>query len=229
MNEHSLDCSAAELSLGAFVLGSLSPSDREEVELHLRGCTSCSAIVAELAPLPALLHRVDLAEVTVPPAPPEVLTRALDVVHAETRIDAPTTQPVSRRRWVPVVALVAAAAVATVLAGVAITRVVALTPTTRVTASATDPTTHVAATVSLDPTTTGTELGLTLTGVQPGQLCSLVAVGRDGHREVAASWVANYEGEAQISGTTSLSPDEITRLEVTTPAGSPLVEMTLPA
>ena len=214
MIDQPLDCSETEINLGALVLGSLSPSDRDHVQAHLRTCSSCSAIVAELAPLPALLHRVELADVDLPPAPPEVLERALRDVH-----QAPDQQPIdvgnrTRRPWIPLVALAVAAAAVAVIAGVAVTHVVAPQQTTRVTASATDPTTHVAATVSLDPTTTGTELGLTLSGVQPGQHCSLVAVARDGRREVAASWVANYEGEAQISGTTSLSPDEITRLEV---------------
>jgi hypothetical protein len=44
---------------GPYVLGALSPAEREEYEQHLADCAECRAEVAELAGLPALLARVD--------------------------------------------------------------------------------------------------------------------------------------------------------------------------
>jgi hypothetical protein len=45
----------------AYVLGALAPDERRAYELHLEGCESCAAAVAELAGLPGLLSRVEPA------------------------------------------------------------------------------------------------------------------------------------------------------------------------
>ena len=47
----------------AYVLGSLSPEDRHEFELHLRECPECSRSVGELAGLPGLLSQVHSAPI----------------------------------------------------------------------------------------------------------------------------------------------------------------------
>ncbi|HEY8702805.1 MAG TPA: zf-HC2 domain-containing protein [Arthrobacter sp.] len=46
----------------AYVLGSLTPSERQEFEEHLPGCADCSAAVAELAGIPGLLAVLTPAE-----------------------------------------------------------------------------------------------------------------------------------------------------------------------
>jgi hypothetical protein len=213
-------CAAAEESLGALVLGALDPAERDQVQAHVRDCPSCSAVLAELAPLPGLLHRVDLAAHTAPP-PPELLERAL----GEARAAEPPVAPARRRRRLPVALALAAAAAAVVLV---VSTVLSAGPAS-VVVSATSPTTAVTARVVLTPTDAGTQLALTLTGVEAGQHCRLVAVSRDGAREVAATWVANYEGEAAVTGTTAVSRADLARLEVTTPEGGTLVELTVPA
>ncbi len=43
----------------AYVLGSLSYTDRREFEAHLAGCASCRDAVAELSGMPALLSQLD--------------------------------------------------------------------------------------------------------------------------------------------------------------------------
>jgi anti-sigma factor RsiW len=43
---------------GAYVLGSLSPTERREFEAHLDGCEPCSRSVRDLAGLPGLLGRI---------------------------------------------------------------------------------------------------------------------------------------------------------------------------
>ncbi|MCU1414991.1 MAG: oligopeptidase [Microbacteriaceae bacterium] len=48
----------------AYVLGSLSPSDRRDYERHLSECDACSAAVAELAGMSGLLSKVSVADAT---------------------------------------------------------------------------------------------------------------------------------------------------------------------
>ncbi|MEU6346082.1 zf-HC2 domain-containing protein [Streptomyces sp. NPDC046977] len=53
---------AVRLSLGGYVLGTLSPAETEQVRAHLAECDECRAEHAELAGLPALLATVSVAE-----------------------------------------------------------------------------------------------------------------------------------------------------------------------
>src|ERR1700748_3027093 len=62
----------------AYVLGSLSATDRREFETHLASCPACREAVAELSGVPALLSQLDREEVAaidrsgpVPAAAPE--------------------------------------------------------------------------------------------------------------------------------------------------------------
>jgi len=74
-----MTCQFAHLD-GAYVLGSLSPTERIDFEAHLPGCTECSRGVRELAGLPGLLTQVDMSEIEMrpPDAPlPQTLLPAL--------------------------------------------------------------------------------------------------------------------------------------------------------
>ena len=64
---------------GAYVLGVLSPAERQAFQRHLPGCAECTRSVAELAGLPGLLARVDAAVLEDPPddEPAPVLLPAL--------------------------------------------------------------------------------------------------------------------------------------------------------
>jgi hypothetical protein len=103
------DCTLAH-SDAAYVLGSLSPTDRLEFERHLPGCESCRRSVAELAGLPGLLGRVPVEQVEAPvpfePLPATVLPALVAVVRRE------------QRRKAVLVTLGAAAAIVVVALGV---------------------------------------------------------------------------------------------------------------
>jgi hypothetical protein len=93
----------------AYVLGSLSPSDRLEFERHLPDCDRCRRSVADLAGMPGLLGRVPREQVEAPlpfePLPETVLPALVAVVRRE------------QRRKAVLATLGAAAAVAVVALG----------------------------------------------------------------------------------------------------------------
>jgi hypothetical protein len=207
-----------EESLGALVLGALDPAARDQVEAHARECPSCAAVLSELAPLPGLLHRIDLPALDDQP-PAYLLERAIEQARAEEPIALP------RRRWRSV-ALVGAAAAAVVV--LIVSMVVSSQPHS-FTVSGTSPVTQVEASVTVTPTDSGTQLDLTLEGVAAGEHCQLVAIGRDGTREVASTWIANYEGEAVVTGNTWLTRSDLHSFEITTLDGKTLVTVDVPA
>ena len=90
----------------SYVLGSLSSEERRQYEAHLQACARCTAAVAELSGIPALLSKVgpaEFRELDSAPAepPPELLNDVLDTVRARRR----------RSRWMASAAIGLAAAV----------------------------------------------------------------------------------------------------------------------
>ncbi len=69
-------CDAYGDLLGGYVLGALDAEEVEAVRRHLETCPACAREHAALADLPALLDRVEPADVP-PPAPPPALEEAV--------------------------------------------------------------------------------------------------------------------------------------------------------
>lgn len=206
-------CEPTRLALGALVVGTLDADEAAALGAHLRGCAPCRAEHAELAALPEMLDRLDADEAAAAadPPPPALLTRVLAVTARE--------RAARRRRRV-----LAAVAAAVVLLGGGAYAGVALTaaPAARVVA-ASDPSTGVQARIRMVAEPGGTRLQLSLSGVAPGERCRLVAVGVDGRREVAATWVATYVGRADVVGTTGIPASRLRGFEVSTLDGRRLV------
>jgi len=92
---------------GSYVLGALSPAERDQYERHLADCPACAEAVRGLAGLPGLMSRVDEQALvgTPEPVPDTLLPRLVREVRRQ------------RRRRGLVATGVAAAAVVTVAAG----------------------------------------------------------------------------------------------------------------
>ena len=213
-----LDCNDATISLGAYVVGSLEHAERAELEAHLSTCPMCRDELAELAPLPGLMSRLNVEEAIAGPP-------ALDAEGSAAMLDrllaaaAGERRRASRARWL------SAAAAVLLFAGAGTGAVVAThnsgSAHWQQTAAAASGPVHLK--IKLADEAGGTKLDMTMWGVDSGQRCSLVAVGRDGRSESAGWWEATYSGTAHITGTTSIARKDLTQLKVVTEQGKTLV------
>src|SRR5215469_740087 len=55
-------CRSFRELLGVYVVGAIEPSERSMLDAHLNQCRDCREELASIAVLPALLHRIPLAE-----------------------------------------------------------------------------------------------------------------------------------------------------------------------
>jgi len=225
-------CADARISLGAYVLGALDPADRGRLEAHLAECDDCRDELASFAALPGLLSRASVAEVEVVPEPlrPELLQRLLAAVAIERRRNR-------RVRWAG-----AAAAGVIVVAAASITGVAVSSshhPTQGgvtaaqggITATGTNTATGVTASVVEWPKGWGAALEVHLTGSVSSYVdkCQLVVVGKDGTRDVAASWAATPAGKIVAEGATFMSPAQIKQFDIVGSNGESLVTIPAPA
>lgn len=206
--------------LGAYLLGALGPAERSAVARHVGGCPYCTAELLALAPLPGLLRHTPLEEV------PGV---------GGTAGARPRPRARGRTR-VPAVAVVAAA-VALSVAGLVLAVVIgvaghggrapeAVRPPASITLAHTDPSTRVSASAALTPETWGTSIRLTLGHLPPGVVCRLVVHARGGTAETAGTWTSTYAAgstSGSVPASTSVSPQDITALDVVADTGRVLV------
>jgi Putative zinc-finger len=218
----------------AYVLGSLSSAERSEYEAHLRTCPSCRQAVAELGCMPALLSRLDGADVA-----------AID--EGGPNGSAPTMRPqvlnslqakVSHRRRLSrmVLSTVAAAAAAVLVIGTFIAmRPSGLIPGPTPPAAEESGLTmtpvmssELSATVTLSSYSWGTRIDMNCTyGVdnsdherdsQADDKLAMVVVGRDGSRSQVATWVALPGVTASLDGSISAPVGQIAAIQVVSTA-----------
>lgn len=197
-----MTCKEVTLSLGVYVLGALDSADRAEVDAHLAECTSCRAELAELEGLPGLLDQVSFDDLTPDPLPPseDFFERLAAKARAEKAVDLADR----RRRYQRLVSMAAAFAliVGGVFGGVALWG-------------------HhdggqdvgpVQMSVSLAPQKTGTSYTVSVSGLPIDEHCKLIAVAKDGTRDVAGRWDATYQGQAKETGSTSIPRNQLSKL-----------------
>lgn len=222
---------------GAYVLGALSPADRQAFERHLPECAECTRAVGELAGLPGLLsgvgaHVLDESEAD-DPIPSTVLPGLFREVRNARR----------RRTWA-VSGLAAAAAAAVVVAlavgqpgddeGAALPDPVASSSPTAPPSPAPTPRpmqpvgeVPVRATVTLEQVTWGTRLGLACTydtelvgyALPPEVDYLLFVRTRDGRAERLGSWRSVDGLPMELSAGTAASAAELESVEVRTADG----------
>jgi hypothetical protein len=229
----------------AYVLGSLSSSERREFEAHLSTCMSCLEAVSELSGMPALLAQLDREYVAAMDERGAYALAALPPLRHG--LWASLLAKVSRRRrrarllnWT-----LAAAAVLAIGMFVAIRpNPVALPPgpeqadASALTMTPVKPI-PLTATVSLSRRDWGTRIEMNcIYGVGPvdtdydgdeaGDKLAMVAVGRDGSHVQLATWTALTGIPASPGGSTSMPMDQIASVEIiSADAGAVLLQRNL--
>jgi anti-sigma factor RsiW len=208
-----MTCPEAGAALGAYVLGALEPDERAEFGAHLRGCATCTGELAEFQGLPALLDRVrpeDLAPVSVTPSP-ELFARVSAV--------AAPRRPRRGRTW----ELVAAALIVVVGLGVGITLWASGSAGRTVTATAGP----VEVTLTASQAEEGSALDVAVSGMRPGETCTLVAVDSDGRSHPAGNWPTSNAGGGRWQGWADVDPGDLTEVVVLGEGGRELVHVPL--
>ncbi|SFB85439.1 Putative zinc-finger [Nocardioides terrae] len=208
----------------AYVLGTLTPSEREEYERHLAVCGDCRMALTDLLPLPGLLGRVDEADRaellagSTPDAPPPDLERRL---LAAARAEAPT--PIAwwrRTRTRVAVGLAAAAAVVlAIVVPIALRDAPHSQPTASVTLSQTVPS-ALSASVELTRTDWGTRIDMVCgyadleEGSYERRAYGLFVVDAAGKAHEVSTWWAGPGEEAHTTGSIDLNVDQLRTVEV---------------
>jgi hypothetical protein len=200
------DCRVWRERIGALVLGQLDADQRTSTEAHLAGCPECSAEAEALAPLAALLSRVDPERLTPSPAPPPHLgDRIARRIAAERRA--------KRRRRVRLGLGLGGACVAA--ATTALVAVLISGP------QSTPPQDTVAfrslpgdawAQATLEPRPWGSAIGVQVGGFRPGTLCRVWLRRPDGTRVTAGSFRYAYDGEGEAELSSAVQPGDATAI-----------------
>lgn len=207
-----MTCHEARLNLGAYALGSLDDDEDAQVRTHIESCAACQEEMREFEGLPALLADLTIEEASGRVQPSPALYESL---RARAAAEGASARPRHRARLV-----LAAAAAASVLAlggAFAWQHVGERSPTFH----GRQGTVQLA--VQLNDQPTGTAVTVKVHGLPAHEHCELIAVGHNGVREDAGWWVANYEGEAAVTGMTALTVPDITQILVVDDNGKTLV------
>lgn len=201
----------------AYVLGALSPQEQADFEEHLRTCPDCAARVRELAILPDLLAGVPLDEVDAD-VPDTLLPGLLRRARSERR----------RRHWVT-------GGLTGVAAACLIAMVVAVWP------SSPAPSPHrqamvavvaspIRATAALADQPWGTEISLDCsysgTAVPSDWVYGLTVIDRAGTSHRLGTWTLVAGQDTRFPSGTALHRNQIARIEITAPDGSPILQLT---
>lgn len=226
------ECGDVRVALGPLAVGALEPDEERRIREHATQCPECAREMDELAETVAALSLVDADEIEAPVEPsPDLLHRLLARVAAA-----------RRRRRLVAVAGAAAAAVIAGAAGLALGTQETGQPPAAADPTAADPTAAdpavsvsgsdegIAVQIDAWDKGWGTAVQAEISGVPSGYRCSLVAVGSDGSREVAATWVVpnggygqSEVGQLSVDGAVALRSWDVDRYEVVTLDGETLV------
>ncbi len=201
------ECRVWRERIGALVLGQLAPDQRASTQAHLDGCPRCRAEAEALAPLAAMLSRVDPKRLAPSPAPPPHLgDRIARRIAAERRAKR-------RRRGRLGLGLggACAAAATAALIAVLISGSPGTAPGETVAFRALPG--HAWAQATLEARPWGSAVSVRVGGFRPGTLCKVWLRRRDGTRVTAGSFRYVYDGESDEAGLSSaVTPGDATAI-----------------
>ncbi|MGA5534577.1 zf-HC2 domain-containing protein [Mycolicibacterium nivoides] len=194
--------------LGAYILGGLDAEERGRFEAHLKDCAQCRAQAADFAPLPALLSKVDPADLETGPTDggeSELILRDM----------LATRRTAAKRRVRRRVALGACAAV---LAAVALVLVIprgdTTPPATGTFAMHSVAATGASGSVTLTPKPWGTAIVLDLKQLPTEGVFTLRTMDDSGQMQPAATWAAMPTGKGVVQGATSIPMPKLRKLNI---------------
>ena len=215
----------------AYVIGSLSPAERLEFEKHLGECDACTGAIRELAGLPGLLGRVE----------PSVLEQpVVDRPVPDTLLPTLSRQVRSARRRRTLIGAGVAVAVVAVLVPVLVLQLGGPdraqpdnpgdnSDSPALVSEPMHPVGDVPlkARVTMESVTWGTRVGLTSTydrwamgkRLPPSMDYTLCVRDWDGHTEKVGSWRSVDGMTMEVSAATSMTPDDISSVQVRAPDG----------
>jgi anti-sigma factor RsiW len=207
----------------AYVLGSLSATDRREFETHMPDCPACRQAVVEISGMPAMLSQLDGNDIAaingcghlseVPAMSSQLLPSLLAMVGWRRRRTRLMTWTISA----------AAAVVLTIAVAVGIQGRLPTSPPPHTTTVSALPmaqvgTTMLASTVALSGQQWGTYVALKFVCLAPldahHDTVALVVVGRDGSQTRLATWVAIPGHTAMPTGSISTPINQIAAVQV---------------
>jgi predicted anti-sigma-YlaC factor YlaD len=174
--------------LGVYVVGALEPGERSAVDAHLSQCYECREELAALAPLPALLHRVSLAEAerigAAGPAEPDPAEPSAEM------LDGLLKQVGARRRTRRFRSMFTAAAAVLIAVGgtAAVSQTLTPHPSHAGFDVATASTGRLGATVHYGLSKWDTTT-VQVTGFKPWTSCKFWVITKDGQRKLSGGWL----------------------------------------
>lgn len=194
--------------LGAYILGGLDAEERGRFEAHLKDCAQCRAQAADFAPLPALLSKVDPADLEAGPTDGGESELILRDMLAARRTAA--KRRVRRR--------VALGACAAVLAAVALVLVIprgdTIPPGTGTFAMHSVAAAGASGSVTLTPKPWGTAIVLDLKQLPTDGVFTLRTMDDSGQMQPAATWAAMPTGKGVVQGATSIPMPKLRKLNI---------------
>ena len=217
-----------QMLLGCYVLGSLDPAERSQLEAHLPGCAECRSELASYAGLPGLMSRLSPAEAAGPAlaSPATLLPGVLAAARAERAGERVASRRRLRRWRTSAMGAAGLAAAAAAAAAAAIVAVLPAQPAASRTLAATAGVTSTGH-VSYTHRPWGTQIHLVLAGLPRTGTFTAWTVGRDGGApSIAATWSATPTGHADVTGATGLPTGGLTELRIATTDGKVLLTAT---
>jgi predicted anti-sigma-YlaC factor YlaD len=206
--------------LGVYVVGAIEPGERAAVDGHLSQCYECREELAGLASLPALLHRVPVAEAertllgSQPPPdvaepPPAMLDSLLRAVGAK-----------RRTRRVRAMFTAAAAVLVAVGGAAAVSEAMAPHHHARVVDVASASKGPLSATVRYGQSSWGTHMSVQVTGFKNWTSCEFYVLTKDGRKVLAGGWLVDEDShEIWYPVHSKVQEPNVTGFQITTGDG----------